>query len=147
MGSGGARPGAGRKPGSTNVKTQEVAARLLADGRLTPLEVLVDTMHYYREQADADLAKIAALQPGDDPQSALDLLKQMQNNKDKMVACAENAAGYMHSRAPAAIAVLDVAVGESTALVPKSPGQDHLEDLRKRYSAQGLTVIEGGAQG
>lgn len=45
---GGRRPGAGRKPGSANVKTREIADRAAAEG-LTPLEYLLSVM---RDQAN-----------------------------------------------------------------------------------------------
>jgi hypothetical protein len=40
---GGARPGAGRKPGSANKKTREIADKAAASG-VTPLQVMLDTM-------------------------------------------------------------------------------------------------------
>lgn len=42
-GRGGARPGAGRKPGSVNRKTREIADRAAAEG-ITPLEVMIEAM-------------------------------------------------------------------------------------------------------
>ncbi len=43
MARGGKRPGAGRRPGSLNVRTQEIAARATAEG-LTPLEFMLMRM-------------------------------------------------------------------------------------------------------
>lgn len=52
MAKGGARPGAGRKTGSTTKKTQEIAEKALAQG-ISPLEYILSIM--YREPpADAD---------------------------------------------------------------------------------------------
>jgi hypothetical protein len=42
-GRGGARAGAGRKPGSANVKTREIADRAAKEGK-TPLEIMVEAM-------------------------------------------------------------------------------------------------------
>jgi hypothetical protein len=42
-GRGGARPGAGRKPGSATRKTREIADRAAAEG-LTPLEYMLEVM-------------------------------------------------------------------------------------------------------
>jgi hypothetical protein len=43
MARGGKRPGAGRKPGALNKRTQEIAAAATAEG-MTPLEFLLNTM-------------------------------------------------------------------------------------------------------
>lgn len=60
-GRGGARPGAGRKPGSANKKSQEIAAKLMAEG-LTPLEYMLRVMRDEKEDAARrmDAAKSAA---------------------------------------------------------------------------------------
>lgn len=61
MARGGARPGAGRPPGSLNKKTQELAAKLMEEG-LTPLEYMLREMR--NESNDkmfrGDMAKSAA---------------------------------------------------------------------------------------
>jgi len=43
-GNGGARPGAGRKPSSTTVRTRAIAEKLSKGVGITPLEVMVRTM-------------------------------------------------------------------------------------------------------
>lgn len=48
---GGARPGAGRKPGVLGRKTREIAKKAAEQG-VTPLEVLIDTMRSLAELAD-----------------------------------------------------------------------------------------------
>lgn len=60
-GRGGARPGAGRKPGSANKKSQEIAAKLMAEG-LTPLEYMLRVMRDEAEERAVrmDAAKAAA---------------------------------------------------------------------------------------
>jgi hypothetical protein len=50
MARGGARPGAGRKKGSGNVKSREIAERALAEG-ITPLEFMLQIM---RDEACPD---------------------------------------------------------------------------------------------
>jgi hypothetical protein len=69
MAHGGARPGAGRKKGTANRKSREIANRAFADG-VTPLEVMLAVMrkHYAAEDLD------------------------------KAVAVAKDAAPYMHPR-------------------------------------------------
>ena len=63
MPKGGARPGAGRKPGGTNKKTREIAELAAAEG-ITPLEVMVLAMRRKYEAGDLDgaasIAKDAA---------------------------------------------------------------------------------------
>jgi hypothetical protein len=58
---GGARPGAGRKPGSTTARTREIADKACSEG-LTPLEFMLQVMR--DEEADRgerlDMAKAAA---------------------------------------------------------------------------------------
>jgi hypothetical protein len=59
-GHGGSRNGAGRKPGSKNKKTREVADRALAEG-ITPLEVMLYVMRKcFAEQRYDDAAEVAA---------------------------------------------------------------------------------------
>lgn len=63
MGHGGARPGAGRKPGSPTKKTREIADRAAAAG-ITPLEVMLGAMRDLwtagRKSEAASIAKDAA---------------------------------------------------------------------------------------
>lgn len=60
---GGARPGAGRKPGSLTKRTQEIAAQASAEG-ITPLEVMLGAMREAWDKGDkkeaATIAKDAA---------------------------------------------------------------------------------------
>lgn len=47
MAKGGVRPNSGRKPGSKNTKTREIAEAAAKSG-ITPLEVMIETMrHFY----------------------------------------------------------------------------------------------------
>lgn len=66
---GGKREGAGRKPGSANIKTREIADRALSEG-VTPLEVILEVMRKAHAAGDFD----------------------------KAVACAAQAAPYVHPR-------------------------------------------------
>jgi hypothetical protein len=60
---GGARAGAGRKPGGRNIKTAEIATKVALSG-LTPLEVMVEAMLELHAKGDkvaaATIAKDAA---------------------------------------------------------------------------------------
>lgn len=60
MARGGARPGAGRKPGAATKRTREIAERAIAE-RKTPLEVMLDIMHDAEDTATKlEAAKAAA---------------------------------------------------------------------------------------
>ncbi|MDS1142402.1 hypothetical protein RE432_18365 [Pusillimonas sp. SM2304] len=52
---GGARPGAGRKPGSATKKTREIADKAAKDG-ITPLEVMLEAMISFRDAGELDRA-------------------------------------------------------------------------------------------
>lgn len=56
---GGKRPGAGRTPGTMNVRSREIAARVTAEG-ITPLEVMISVMRERWETGDKDGALVAA---------------------------------------------------------------------------------------
>lgn len=71
----------GRPPGAVNVKTQEVAARIIADGRLLPLEVLILSMRSLWERAHNVSNPVAA-----------DELMM------RCVAVADKAAPYLHAK-------------------------------------------------
>jgi hypothetical protein len=58
-GKGGARPGAGRKPGSANKKTREIADKAAQDG-ITPLEVMLEAMREFRVKGDLEKAASVA---------------------------------------------------------------------------------------
>lgn len=53
MARGGARPNSGPKPGSVTVKTRAAAKAALESGKKTPLEVMLEAMHYAMEQVDS----------------------------------------------------------------------------------------------
>ena len=80
---GGARRGAGRKPGSCNRRTREIADRAAAEGT-TPLEAMLKTMVAYMDQADQ------AKRAGDD-EKALRLMTAASS-------VAKDAAPYIHPR-------------------------------------------------
>jgi hypothetical protein len=63
-GRGGKRAGAGRPPGAAAVKSQLTAEKIIKHGRITPLEVILETMYACRRKKDTagalEAAKIAA---------------------------------------------------------------------------------------
>lgn len=80
MKTGGKRAGAGRKPGTANVKTREIANRLMEDG-ITPLEVMLQAM---RSTYDTAMKE-------EDPKEKAMLLRRAAES-------AERAAPYIHPR-------------------------------------------------
>lgn len=61
MARGGARPNSGRKDGAATEKTREVADKAASDGEITPLEVIIKSMRYAWESAEAEQNKAAKL--------------------------------------------------------------------------------------
>lgn len=55
MAQGGARPGAGRKPGGKNKRTVEIAKKAAEKG-ITPLEVMLEAMHSVYKESGAPAA-------------------------------------------------------------------------------------------
>jgi hypothetical protein len=53
MAKGGKREGAGRKTGASSIKTREIADELAKSDKKTPLEVMLEAMHYSMSQVDA----------------------------------------------------------------------------------------------
>lgn len=58
MARGGKREGAGKKPNSETVKSREVAKAALESGKKTPLEVMLEAMHFAMAQVDATENKL-----------------------------------------------------------------------------------------
>jgi hypothetical protein len=81
-GRGGARKGAGRKPGSATKRTRAIADKAAAEGK-TPLEVMLETMCAFMDQAK----KVAK----SDPETGLKLMAAASN-------VAKDAAPYIHPR-------------------------------------------------
>lgn len=86
---GGKRDGAGRPPGSANVKTREIANRAALEG-ITPLEVMLSAM---REAWD-------------------------KNEKAAACAIAKDAAPYMHARLTSVDATVDGQVSYEGIAIP-----------------------------
>jgi hypothetical protein len=115
MSRGGKRPGAGRKPGTANRKTREIADKAAADG-ITPLEVMLDTMRRLWDEATKggkfDLGKALA-------------------------ACAvgKDAAPYLHPR----LQQIDSTVAQTNREISPNAKDANLEIIRKAR-AEGKTV-------
>lgn len=101
MASGGARPGAGRKPGTANKRTREIADAAAASG-ITPLEVMVETMRELWKQAEEQ----------EDPGARMAL-------KQQAAEAAVKAAPYMHPRLANVEANVKADVGVQIVTLPK----------------------------
>jgi hypothetical protein len=86
---GGARRGAGRKPGQANQKTREIADKAARDG-VTPLEVMLTTMTELVNKAQ-EIKKLGAGPDGKSNVSYIDLMIEA-------ASVAKDAAPYMHPR-------------------------------------------------
>jgi hypothetical protein len=98
---GGKRAGAGRKPGSLNTKTKEVAEAAMKSG-ITPLEVMIGTMRELWEQAEE----------AEDPGQRMALKQQATD-------AAVKAAPYMHPRLANVEANVKADVGIQVTTLPK----------------------------
>jgi hypothetical protein len=98
MARGGKRPGAGRKKGVLNKRTQELAARALAQG-VTPLDVMLDNMRFaYGEASDLLKSLVTAVNKNLPADKQLDALNELMRMRGIAQDCACNAAPYMHPR-------------------------------------------------
>lgn len=94
-GRGGARKGAGRKPGSATKKTREIADKAAAEG-ITPLEVMLDNMRFAHSESSSLLAKLL-----ENPQVVPDdfnSLKELLRFRGMAQEAAKDAAPYIHPR-------------------------------------------------
>jgi hypothetical protein len=94
-GRGGARKGAGRKPGGATKKTREVANKAAETG-LTPLEVMLDNMTFAHSEAHRMLSNL--LQVGAEIPDAFDQYKELLRFRGMAQECAKDAAPYIHPK-------------------------------------------------
>lgn len=87
---GGARRGSGRRKGTANIRTRDIANKLAEDGELTPLEYLLGVMRETSEKLKAQY------ETGEiDTAEYADKLRELIKRRDK---AAEIAAPYIHPR-------------------------------------------------
>jgi len=98
MGRGGARPGAGRPPGSTNQRSAEIARQASETG-ITPIEVMLSAMRQLWEEGTSTSIREAAR-------------------------IAKDAAPYVHPR----LASIDQTVREATRFVIHAPQPCSVEE-------------------
>lgn len=85
-GTGGARPGAGRKPSTANIKTRAAANRLMLEaGHETPLDVMAGTMR--------ELWRQARFEDSDKPRLRLEI-----SIAERACAIAKDLAPYLHPK-------------------------------------------------
>lgn len=122
MPKGGRRPNSGRKPGSANKKTREIADRAAAEG-VTPLEVMLQAMRLLWAEAIGNDGKIV------DDEKAL-----------QAVSVAKDAAPYMHPRLQSIEARVDQTV-EDRRPADKQEQASQLE-LAEQFR---VLIAQGGA--
>jgi len=154
MGHGGRRENSGRKAGSANLKTREIADKRAADGKLTPVEVMLDNMDFYHHRADEVLERLlteipqageaiaassedpAIAQAGADTarQAALDTLRSILRLREMAGEAAVQAAPFMNVRlAPMVVK-------------PDDGGEDHVplaERLKAYAQAEAIEASQG----
>ena len=107
MARGGKREGSGRKTGSLTTRTQETAARALAEGK-SPLDVMLDNMRHFQQvamDAEATLEGLTAQEitgQASTPEEQFKLLlakaKQAAGLRQMAHECARDAAPYIHPK-------------------------------------------------
>lgn len=142
---GGARPGAGRKPGSKTSKTKLLAEAALAEG-VTPIDVMLKNMRYYDERAedfDKKLSEVAVLMTpqviaagGEKVMDLLRLVQKIGEFRMKAQACAVDAAPYAHPRL-AAMAI-KVTSGDS-----KKPPAEITRAMTPQLAADAYAMLNG----
>jgi hypothetical protein len=138
---GGKRPGAGRPPGAVTVRSAEVAAKALAEGK-TPLEVMLDNMRHFQKvalDAEATLAGLtyeefvgqhgADLRPADQFKALLAEVKKTAGLRQAAQDCARDAAPYLHPR----LAAIEHS-GELNIKRPAEMTDDELANIAARGS-------------
>lgn len=107
MAKGGKRPGAGRPRGSLTRRTQEVAARAIAENR-TPLEIMLENMLHFQQaaiDAEAILKGLTAeeftgteMTPEEQFRKLLAEVKKAAGLRLMAQECARDAAPFVHPR-------------------------------------------------
>ena len=122
---GGARPGAGRKPGTTNSKTREIADKAAADG-ITPLEVMIRAMRAYVDEADRlheEAVTVELVGEGDTRETVAALRKGSMLAITAAAGVAKDAAPYMHPRLQQVQANIDGKVNATVKIVSEFPDE------------------------
>lgn len=94
-GRGGARKGAGRKPGAATKKTREIANKA-AEAGVTPLEVMLENMRFAHGEAEQILLQI--LDAGAEVPSGFDQFKELLRFRGMAQEAAKDAAPYIHAK-------------------------------------------------
>lgn len=124
-GHGGARPGAGRKPGTPNTKTREVAEKAAADG-ITPLEVMIRAMRAYVDEADRlheEAVTLELVGEGDTRETVTALRKASLGAITAAAGVAKDAAPYMHPRLQQVQANIDGKVQATLNVISEFPDE------------------------
>jgi hypothetical protein len=98
-GQGGKRPGAGRKPGTLNKRTREIAEQAAATGD-TPADVMMSNMRYAMREANAaEIDLQTELDSADPSPDIVDMLrKRIIGLRGVAQEAAKDAAPYFHPR-------------------------------------------------
>lgn len=124
---GGARPGAGRKPGSVNKRTREIAERAIEQG-LSPIEVMADNMRFFHEEAREIVRKItsSAERTGGVDDLAADF-KEGLRFREMSQRAARDLAPYLHPRL--------CAIEQANSQEAKDPEPYISEEAKDRFAS------------
>ncbi len=124
---GGSRPGAGRKPGSANKRTREVAERVIQEG-LSPIEVMADNMRFFHAEAYEIVRKItsAAECKGGVDDLAADF-KEALRFREMSQKAARDLAPYLHPRL--------CAIEQANSQEAKDPEPYISEEAKDRFAS------------
>jgi len=133
MALGGARPGAGRPPGSQNKKTKEILEIAARDG-ITPLEVMIDNMRWFYKESLKSRQLLETLDRYADQNetSEIDKEARAETKSDtyslmlKAQDCAKDAAQYIHPR----LATVNVGNKPGETFQTENVGQRELFESR-----------------
>ena len=120
---GGRRPGSGRKPGSANIKTREIADRAAKEG-ITPLEVMIRAMRAHVAEADRlheEAVTVELVGEGDTRDTVKELRKASLGAITAAAAVAKDAAVYMHPRLATITANVDANLTGRIQIVSEFP--------------------------
>lgn len=123
---GGRRPGSGRKPGSANIKTREIADKAAKEG-ITPLEVMIRAMRAHVVEADRlheEAVTVELVGEGDTRDTVKELRKASLVAITAAAAVAKDAAVYMHPRLATITANVDANLTGRIQIVSEFPDGD-----------------------
>ena len=153
-GRGGPQPGAGRPKGAATVKTRIVANHIAKSGEPLPLEVMIDNMLFWHQEAKKFEQQLMSVLSRNLDQATAETAKEVATAlnqviacRDKSQACAVDAAPYIHAK------LASIHYREEAEANPLAAGSVDLaglsdDELARRYrEALNASVSNGDRSG